>query len=308
MAVLVAGGSGKVGSSVVKALSEAGAKVVVLTRDPDADAAKKLAELPGVSLARGDYSSADALSAAFEGVESAFLGLANSEEQVAAESAFIDAAAAAPSCKYLVKLGTCGCPGYTTKDSTIQYGRYHAEIEEHLAATTVQWTVLRPNWFMQNHMGDIFGTLPLGIIAYPVPNAAETAMVDVRDVGDVAAALLLLSPEARAPHAGQLYDVCGPAGVSPDRLASLYTAALGRPIVPAATTGEEWAANAVKAGFPSWLAEAVAKSCVEFWAKGSMNYGSSKAVLSLRPPQRTIEQWIKEHTPLSPPPAAAPPA
>ena len=87
--------------------------------------------------------------------------------QVQAEKNFIDAAVAA-GCKYLVKLGTVR--GYTSKDSASEYARFHAEIEEHLEKTAggMKWTVLCPNWFMSNHLGDIFGTLPNSIIAYPL--------------------------------------------------------------------------------------------------------------------------------------------
>ena len=88
-------------------------------------------------------------------------------------------------CKYLVKLGTVRC--YTTLDSAAEYGQFHAEIEEHLEKTAgeMKWTVLCPNWFMSNHLGDIFGTLPKGIIAYPLKPEAKANIVDPRDVGGV---------------------------------------------------------------------------------------------------------------------------
>ena len=43
--------------------------------------------------------------------------------------------AMAGSNKYLVKLSTCGCPGYCTETSEIEYGRWHAAINAALAAT-----------------------------------------------------------------------------------------------------------------------------------------------------------------------------
>lgn len=301
MSILVGGGTGQVGSAVVRALSSAGATVKLLTRDESSDKVKPLTDLAGVTIVKGDFCDSASLPSAFEGVKAAFLGCSNSEAQVAAEKGFIDAAEAA-GCKYLVKLSTCGVEGYKGKDSIIQYGRYHTEIEDHLASTKLLWTVLCPNDFMQNHMGDIFGTLPLGIVAYPMPPSSSATIVDTRDVGDVAAKFLL--EEDYSKHAGKQYDVCGPESISTEQLAKMYTSALGRDIAAVECTAEEWAGNAEKAGFPTWLAQAVSRNFADFWGKGKLDYPSSQAVLDLCAPQRTMQAWISEHAPLSPPPAS----
>ena len=104
--------------------------------------------------------------------------------------AFIDAAVAA-GCPYLVKLGTLRC--YTDVDSACEYARFHAEIEAHLekVAGAMKYTVLCPNWFFTNHLADIFGTLPMGIIAYPLAPDAKATAVDPRDVGELAAQLMM---------------------------------------------------------------------------------------------------------------------
>lgn len=301
---LIAGGTGNVGGACVRALSAAGANVKVLSRDPSSKKAQAIACLEGVTLVQGDYCEPSTLTSAFDGVEAAFLGCSNFEGQVAAEKNLIDAAANSSSCAYLVKLGTCGTEGYTAKDSVIQYGRYHAEIEEYLSqASGLKWTVLRPNDFMQNHMGDIFGTLPMGIIAYPVDASSRATIVDTRDVGELAAKLLLSASYDR--HDKQKYDVCGPDPICTERLASMYTAALGRPVAAVSPPASEWIAGAEKAGFPTWLATAVSLNFVQFWNLGKLDYPSSPEVLEVCAPRRTMEMWVAEHAPLSPPPKAA---
>ena len=149
--------------------------------------------------------------------------------QVQAEKNFIDAAVAA-GCKYLVKLGTVR--SYTSKDSAVEYARFHAEIEDYLETTAgaMKWTVLCPNWFMSNHLGDIFGTLPKSIIAYPLKSDAKATIVDPRDVGDLAAALLV-APDPSVYHTLKL-DVSGPEAISLGEIAGLYTEALSRPVQP----------------------------------------------------------------------------
>lgn len=303
MVILVAGGTGKVGSAVVQALSASGVDTRVLSRDPLSDSAKKLAELPGVGIVQGDLEKVDSLTPHFQGVSAAFLSCANFEGQVAAEKNFIDACATAHECQYVVKLGTINVGGYTALDSKIQYACYHAEIEAHLAeAKDLQWTVLNPNFFMQNHMGDIFGTLPHGVISYPLKASSRCNHVDVRDVGDVAARLLLLDSEGWKKHHGQKYHVCGPRPVSTENLAALYSKALGRPITPTQISAEDWIVGAEKAGFPPWLAKAVSYNFTGYWDKGQLSYKSSPAVLDLCAPHRTMAQWVQEHAPLSPPP------
>lgn len=297
MVVLVGGGTGNVGSAVVQALSSSGFAVKVLSRDLSTAKASKLSHLPGVSCVQGDMSDATALASAFDGVTACFLGCSNSEQQVRDEVAFIDAAQSR-GCRYLVKLGTCGAPGYTSADSIIQYGRFHAEIEKHLSSTDLEWTVLRPNFFLQNHMADIFGSVPQGVVAYPLQPTSLARSVDVRDVGHLAAKLLMLSPDERRKHQGKIYDVCGPEAVSTTDVAAHFSAALGRPIAAVQIAAEEWSGNAEKAGFPGWLAQAVCRSFTDFWDKGLLDVPSSPEVLEIFPPLRTLKAWIEEHASL----------
>mmetsp|Transcript_6352 Transcript_6352/g.15684 ORF Transcript_6352/g.15684 Transcript_6352/m.15684 type:complete len:305 (-) Transcript_6352:171-1085(-) len=299
--VVVAGGTGNVGKAVIKALSLAGVPTRVLTRSPESEASTSLATLPSVSVVKIDLADPTTLAAAFEGARAAFISCSNTKQQIDSEKNFINAAASAPTCEYLVKVGTCGVEGYTSRDSTIEYGRFHAEIEEYLASSTLKWTVLRPNYFMQNHMGDIFGTLPKNLIVYPMPPNAQARMIDTRDIGDVAAALLKL--EDASGHSGRFYDVCGPDSLSTEALAKMYSEATGRGIVAVQSSREDYAKAAQAAGFPDWLAEAVALGMEAFWGAGKMDYPSSAEVLELCPPKRTMKQWIDEHIALSPPPA-----
>ena len=71
-------------------------------------------------------------------------------------------------------------------DATATLPKNHYDTEQHIASLGVDWTFLRPNYFMQNmlmYAGSIARTnsfaLPLG--------TAKTAMIDSRDVGEVAA-------------------------------------------------------------------------------------------------------------------------
>jgi len=301
---LLTGATGNVGGACARFLLQAKcAGVRCLVRDPANEKAKALAEL-GAELVSGDFADAQSLRRALDGVDAALLACGNQPEQVALETAFIGAMAG--SHKYLVKLSTCGAPGYCAADSPVEYGRWHAAIEASLTSTEgLHWTVLQPNCFMQNHLGDVFGSLPHKALAYP--RSAEqletgaAAIVDTRDVGEVAARLLLL-PE-RSAHHGRKYHVCGPASWSVSALARLYESVLELP--PSAIhcaadlTEADYASSLEKnAGFPRWLAAAVARSQTFFWAEGKLDYASADAVRALHPNFRSMEEWVREHAAL----------
>ena len=304
---LVAGATGNVGSACARFLLSSGAKVRCLVRDVNSEKSLALKAL-GAELAAGDFHDAASLSAALDGAAAALLACSNQLKQVDLETNFIRAAASSATCQYCVKLSTCGCPGYCDLDSAIVYGRWHAAIEASLEAVEVEslaWTVLQPNDFMQNHLGDIFGSLPYKTLAYP-RTAEQLAsggarIVDTRDVGEVAARLLLL--DDRSAHHGKKYHVCGPASWSVRGLAGLYESALELPTgsihCVEGMSESSFADNLERldcSAFPCWLAVAVARNHM-FWAEGKLDYGSSDAVLALHPTWRTMEAWVAEHAP-----------
>lgn len=297
--IVVAGASGNVGSAAVRKLAELGnCEVKALTRSASGKI-QPLKDLANVEIVECDVNDAASLAGVFEGATAVFLTSGNYRGQVQAEKNVIDAAVTA-GCKYLVKLGTVA--SYTALDSEVEYARFHAEIEQHLEATAgeMKWTVLCPNWFMSNHLGDIFGTLPKGVVVYPVSVDAKASMVDPRDVGDLAAAMLLV-PDPSTYH-GLKLDVSGPEEVCVSQIAALYMEALGRPIAAVKCTIEDWIAGGVASGLPEWLATAVSKNFSK-WDASKMAFPTSPEAMALAPPQRTMAQWVGEWAPRSPPQA-----
>ena len=304
MAYLIAGATGNVGGAAARFLLEKKkAHVRCLVRDAKSEKAKELAAL-GAKLISGSFEEPElwAEEALDGGLRGALLVSNNSLEQVTLERSFIQALAG--SNVYLLKVSTCS--DYVTAESPIQYGALQHQIEATLEATMgLQWTVLNPNIYMQNHLGDIFGTLPRKLLAYPRSktelSSGRASLVDTRDVGEIAAKFLLLDDPSL--HHGKKYSVCGPKGWSVKDLAAAYETALNLPgdtIRCEADLSESAFANGLveNAHFPQWLAVAVARSQVLFWASGKLEYPSSEAVLALHPTFRTFESWASEHAPM----------
>ena len=144
--------------------------------------------------------------------------------------------------------------------------------------------------------------MPKKLLAYPRTEAqlesGKCRSVDTRDVGEVAAKLLLLDAAAATAHHRQLYDVSGPEGWSVRGLATLYEGALELPsgTIACLTLSEDEAAAGLKqAGLPDWLAAAVAVGQARYGAEGKNDYPSSEAVLALHPTFRTFQAWVEEH-------------
>lgn len=299
--IMVTGASGNVGSAAVTKLAQlGGADTVALTRSSAADKVAPLKALENVRILECDIGSKASLAGAFEGVTAVFLTCGNFRGQVDAEKNVIDSAVAA-GVKYLVKLGTVR--SYTSLDSQSEYARFHAQIEDHLAAVAgpMKWTVLCPNWFMTNHIGDIFGSLPKNVIAYPLDLEAKATIVDPRDVGDLAAAMLLSSDPSI--YHGLKLDVAGPEAMSMKEIAAMYTEVLGRPVQPVQCPEEAWVAAAVGGGIPEWLAKAVTLNFSK-WEAGDLAFPTSPEAATAASPKRTMSQWINEWGPRSPPPVA----
>lgn len=102
----------------------------------------------------------------------------------------------------------------------------HAKIERLLRRSGLQWTFVRPSYFMQNlettlrddvrTRGEIF--LPAGKLPF--------LWVDADDIGR-AIAVILQNP---GEHAGRIYTVTGSAHIAFPEVAQLLTHTLGRPI------------------------------------------------------------------------------
>jgi uncharacterized protein YbjT (DUF2867 family) len=154
----------------------------VLLRDPAA--AAWFANL-GMEPVIADMADITTLGAAFAGVEQALLLAANSPGQVPMEKGFIDAAAASGVCR-IVKYSAISAGG----DEDYRFARWHGETERHLFASGLDWSVVRPGYFMQNFLMSADSIRAEG--RFYLPACEEpVSLVDVRDAAEVTVACLL---------------------------------------------------------------------------------------------------------------------
>lgn len=204
--ILVTGGTGTIGSEVVRQLAEAGQRVRVLARRPERGAVQG----PNVQSFAADLLRPETLPAAMEGVDRMFL-LAVGPELARMEANAIDAAARA-GVKHVVKLSVLGA----SEDSAIPFARWHREGERRLEASGMAWTFLRPSSFMNN---DLFWAQTIkcrGAVLNPT-GGGRTCMIDPADIAAVAVKTL-----TEPGHEGRTYQLTGPENLNaPERVARL---------------------------------------------------------------------------------------
>lgn len=239
--IFVVGGTGTVGTPLVRDLLARGCKVHALARSPGAAGALRAA---GAEAVLGDLDNPTNLRAELQGIEQAFLLTPPRANQVEQQIAFLDAAHDA-GVRHVVKLSVVGAAA----DSPLKLGRDHRAVESHLEASGMVWTHLRPQSYMQNLLASAGSVAGQGAIYAPAGDGAFP-IIDARDVAAAAGAVLTSSG-----HGHQVYDLTGPAAITYPEIASGLGEAIGRPVQYVDVPPEAAKQGMMAAGLPEWLAD-----------------------------------------------------
>lgn len=279
--ILVAGGTGTVGTELVRILSERGASVRAVVRDLDRAGGIRR---PGVELVRGDLSRPESLPPALAGCDHVFLLSPPDPSQVAWQGNLIEAAKSSGKIPHLVKLSVLGA----ALDAPMRIGRWHAQTERHLQDAGVPWTVLRPGSFMQNFLRFSGSIRSEGVFRQP-SGSGKVAHIDARDVAEVAARVLL-----EAGHQYKVYELTGPEALSGDEVAAALSAATKNPVryldVPPAAARE----GMLAAGLPSWYADMLLELLALYRSGEVARVTPTVRTLLGRPP-RTLAAFAADH-------------
>lgn len=238
MKILVTGGTGLVGSQVVRELASRGATVSVLTRDP-----AKAANLPaGVTAVQGNLLEVASIRRAFDGVDAVFL-----------------LNVVSPTESHEGLLSVCGLRRASVKrvvylsvqnaDEAAWLPHFGAKVgvEQAIRQSGIPFTILRPNNFFQNDVW--YKDVLLGQGIYPQPlGDVGLSRVDVRDIAEAAAVTLTSSG-----HEGETYDVVGPDLHTGESTAQVWSRVLGKPIAYGGNDLDAWERQAVQM-LPDWAA------------------------------------------------------
>ena len=276
--ILLTGATGRVGSAAAKALARANIPFRALVRDPD----KVAFDPDAAEIVQGDLNDPAIVEQALQGVSRALIVMGNHPDQAKLERQFASLAADA-GVSHLVKVSSMEA----APDATATLPKNHYDTEQHIAPLGVDWTFLRPNYFMQNmlmYAGSIARTnyfaLPLG--------TAKTAMIDSRDVGEVAAAVL-----TDEGHAGQAYRLNGPAVMDFHEVAARMGTVLERPVSYVAQSPEAFREVLGQFIQSVWQLDAVCELFAEI-AAGSLEEQHSTTVDLLGRPAVDLETFTRQ--------------
>ena len=235
MKVLVLGGTGTVGSQVVRELLGKGADVSVLTRNP------KKPLPPGVRAVAGDLLDPATVRSAFAGMDGVFLLNALSATECHEGLMAVNGVRMA-GVKKVVYLSV------HRVDEAPHLPHFGAKlpVEAALKASGIPFTILRPNNFFQNDTW--YKDAMLGYDVYPQPfGDVGLSRVDVRDIAE-AAAIALTAGAAN----GETVNLVGPDVLTATATAATWGGVLGRKIAYGGNDLDAWEKQSL-AFLPAWM-------------------------------------------------------
>lgn len=242
MTILVTGATGTIGSLVLQGLAQRGASVRALVRE-----AGKAALPAGASEVVADMADVAAMRQALTGVRSLFLLNAVTPAEVTQGLQTL-ALARDAGIERIVYLSVIHADQFT--DVPHFTGKY--TVERMIEQLDLPVTVLRPAYFMQNERQ--VQAVIQGYGVYPMPiGSAGVAMIDTRDIADVAVAELLRRDAADSALPRLTMDLGGPELFTGESAAQVWGRVLGREIRYGGDDLQAFEAQLAQYG-PGWMA------------------------------------------------------
>ena len=210
--VLITGVRGKTGRQVAAALlKRRGAVVRGATRNHDG------AAIPGVALSRFDWQDPASWSTALAGIDALYLIRPKTADPAGTIQALLRSADSLRRVVLLSEIEAENRPEGTDE----------RKAERAVMSAPIAWTILRPNWFMQNFTEPFYyleAVRDAGELTVPTGGQA-TSFVDTRDIGEVAAVAL-----TEEGHGERCYSLTGPHAFTWAEAARLMGDAAGHPV------------------------------------------------------------------------------
>lgn len=256
MTILVTGATGRVGRHVVDQLISRDADFRVLTRDP------AHAGFPaGVNVIQGDLLDIGSLRAAFSGISTLFLLNAVSADEFTQAIITLNIAREC-GIERVVYLSVFDAESAVN----VPHFAVKSGAERMLKAMDFSATILRPTYFIDNEIMIREVIMDHGIYPMPIGNVG-LAMVDARDIAEVAAIELIRREQAAGKLPLETINLVGPDTLTGTQAAAIWADVLGRSVVYGGDNPDAFEAN--MAGFmPTWMAYEMRLMAERFVSEG----------------------------------------
>jgi uncharacterized protein YbjT (DUF2867 family) len=242
MTILVTGATGNIGRQVVEHLVKRGADVRALVRDPS-----KAGFPAGVSVVQGDFLDVDSLRKAMSEVSTLFLLNAVVPDEFTQALIALNVARSA-GIERIVYLSVIHADAYVN----VPHFAGKFGVERMIEQMDFKATILRPAYFIQNDL--MIEDIITGYGNYPMPIGAKgLAMIDARDIAEIAALELLRREQSAEPLALDRINLVGPQTLTGTDIAAIWSDVLARPISYSGDNAEGFEQN-LKQFLPAWMA------------------------------------------------------
>jgi uncharacterized protein YbjT (DUF2867 family) len=213
--IVVTGATGNVGRPLVQALAAAGQHVTAVSRGIS-DAAVP----DGVRHRQADLTDPESLRPILDGADALFLHDGGASAQALSPREVLDIAKAGG----VGRIVLLSSIGVATRPQSASHGGMMRTIEDAVRQSGLDWTILRPGAFNSNAYAWAETVRAQRAVAAPFGDVGLPT-IDPADIAEVAAAAL-----HEDGHAGQVYELTGPALTTPRQGAEAIGDALGEPI------------------------------------------------------------------------------
>jgi uncharacterized protein YbjT (DUF2867 family) len=179
--ILVTGATGRQKGAVYQHLQKKGFKLRALVRDPNSNKARQL-KRQGEEVFQGSLDDPDSLMRAMDGVYGVFSVQPYTAGEIQQGVAVIEAAN-----RQEVSHFVYSSVGSVDEDTGIPHFETKVKVEEYLRSSGLQYTILRPVFFMENWQRAFGESIRNGQLQRPLSPTTNLQMVAVDDIGAFAA-------------------------------------------------------------------------------------------------------------------------
>jgi NAD(P)H dehydrogenase (quinone) len=278
--ILLTGAAGKTGRAVLKALVKREAAVRVFVRSRDQ--ASELLQAGATEALLGDFTNIDALHTAVKGVKSIYHICPNMHPaEVEIGRSIIDLAA-----ENGVKLFVYHSVLHPQTEKMPHHWN-KLRVEELLFESGLDFTILQPAPYMQNILASREEILKKGLYRAPYPAATALSLIDLQDLGEVAA--IVLTGEG---YANAVYELAGTEALTQEDLVNALTAETGRTVRYEEVNLADWQKAAAASGSSEYGIGTLTKM-FNYYAVYGLKGNSNNLCWLLGRQPHSIEEFIK---------------
>ncbi|SDK34082.1 SDR family oxidoreductase [Nonomuraea jiangxiensis] len=280
--IVVTGATGNVGRTLVRSLAEAGEPVTAVSRKiTESDVPR------GVRAVAADLADPASLRPALDGATALFLLISGNLMSAVGDVAGVvsellkDAQAGG-----VARVVLLSSQGVATRPDSSSHGSMGGSLEDAVRRSGLDWTILRPGGFDTNAYAWAESIRARRTVAAPFGDVG-LPFIDPADIAEVAAATL-----RESGHTGQVYELTGPALVTPRQRAQAIGEALGEPIRFVEQTREE-----ARAQMSQFMPEPVVETTLAIIGEptpAELRISPDVAKVLGRAP-RTFADWARRH-------------